>query len=213
MRKCSRRGTAAALALSLCIAGAGSFNAQANVLDDIKNGISGLGRSIGGFLDNIGVGPVLKDGYDAVTDFIFTYETQPDDNEMENLARSWAVTAWFADEDKEDTNTYYFDNHTLTMVEDLTQIGKGYNHSKTPEGSYLTRKNTGVLKATVTSPTNYAVEWANYQDEMNVYLAKLAKAKKNSAAGTAGTANETETGAAQGSETSAAQESETSAAQ
>lgn len=205
MRKCSRRGTAAALALSLCIAGAGSFNAQANVLDDIKNGISGLGRSIGGFLDNIGVGPVLKDGYDAVTDFIFTYETQPDDNEMENLARSWAVTAWFADEDKEDTNTYYFDNHTLTMVEDLTQIGKGYNHSKTPEGSYLTRKNTGVLKATVTSPTNYAVEWANYQDEMNVYLAKLAKAKKNSAAGTAGTANETETGAAQGSETSAAQ--------
>ena len=53
------------------------------------------------------------------------------------------------DEEKEASNVYYFDNHTLTMVEDLTQIGRGYNLKKTPEGSGLNGKHTGILKAVV----------------------------------------------------------------
>ncbi len=226
MRRNGRRSAAAAVALSLFIAGTGSFNAQANVLDDIKNGFSSLGHTVGDFLNDTGIGPVVKSGYDAVTDFIFTYETQPDDTEMENLARSWAVTAWLADEDKKDTNTYYFDNHTMKMVEDLTQIGSGYNQEKTPEGSYLSGKRTGVLKATVADAASYTVEWVNYQDELNLYLAMKMKEKKDAETenqpepetaaaqeAAAVTAQEPETAAAQETAAATAQEPETAAAQ
>ncbi len=179
MRINRKRSTAAAVAVSLLLAGTCSFSAQANVLDDIGSAVSGAGEKIGKFLNDIGVGPVLKSGYDAVVDFVFTYQTQPDDSEMEALARSWAITTWLADKDKEDSNIYYFDNHSLTMVEDPTQIGGGYNVSKTPEGSYLDGKKTGILKAVVTDPTIYSVEWVNYDDELNMYLLQKMKEKKD----------------------------------
>ncbi len=165
-----KRSTAAALTLSLILSGTCAFSAQANVLDDIGSMFSGLGDKIATFFNDIGVGPAVKPAFDAVTDLVFTYETQPDDSDMENLARSWAITAWLADEDKQASNTYYFDNHTLKMVEDLAQIGSGYNQSKTPDGSYLTAKNTGILKAIVEDASTYSVEWVNYTDELNMYL-------------------------------------------
>lgn len=176
-RKITRRA-AAALSLSLIIGTLAPISAQANVVDDAKDFIVGIGGKAGKFLDDIGVAGAVKSGYDTVNDFVFNYETQPDDDQMESLARTWAVTAWLADEDKEESNTYYFDNHTLTMTEDLTQIGSGYNLSKTPEGSYLNGRYTGVLKATVNDATNYTVEWVNYDDELNMYLAKLMQKKQ-----------------------------------
>ena len=186
----TRRNMAAVLSLSLLIAGSASIPAWAGVLDDVGETLRGVGEKIGEFSDQIGVGPVLRDGYNAVSDFIFTYETQPDDHEMENLARSWAVTAWLADEDREETNTYYFDNDTLTMMEDLTRIKGGYNLSKTPEGSYLNGKHTGILKAVVNDATNYTVEWANYDDEVNLYMLQKLKSKNGSSRTEAETDNE-----------------------
>ncbi len=161
---------AAALTMSLFLAGTCSFGAQAGAIENAGNVFSGVGSQVGSFLNDIGIGPALKSVYDAVVDFVFTYQTQPDDSDMELLARSWALTTWLADEDKDDTNIYYFDNDTMTMVEDLTQIKGGYNVSKTPDGSYLNGKKTGILKAVVTDATTYNVEWVNYDDEMNLYL-------------------------------------------
>ena len=198
-RKITRRA-AAALSLSLIIGTLAPISAQANVVDDAKDFIVGIGGKAGKFLDDIGVAGAVKSGYDTVNDFVFNYETQPDDDQMESLARTWAVTAWLADEDKEESNTYYFDNHTLTMTEDLTQIGSGYNLSKTPEGSYLNGRHTGVLKATVNDATNYTVEWVNYDDELNLYLAKLMQQKN------AANAPETETAIAPETETANAPE-------
>lgn len=182
-----RRSAAAVLSLSLLFAGMTPVCAQANVLDDAKELLSDLGHKIGTFLDDIGVGEVLKEGYNTAADFVFTYETQPDDAEMEGLARTWAITAWLADEEKGETNTYYFDNHTLTMVKDLTQIGRGYNLNKTPDGSTLNGKHTGVLKATVANATDYTVAWANYDDELSLYMAKLMKEKQDADAAAAET--------------------------
>ena len=133
------------------------------------------------FLEEKGITPAIRQGYDTLVDFIFTYETQPDDEDMENLARSWAVTAWLEDEEKEESNVYYFDNHTLTMVEDLTQIGRGYNLKKNPSGSGLNGKYTGILKAVVKSASMYTVEWVNYDEEISLLLMQKMQEKKNTA--------------------------------
>lgn len=164
------RRIAASLVLTMMLAGAFSMCAQADVLDDAREMLAGVKDKVVGFLEQYGIAQTLKGGYDRVTDFMFTYETQPDDSDMEKLAQSWAVTAWLADEDKKETNIYYFDNHTYSMVEDLTEIGRGYNLKKTPSGSYLNGKYTGVLKATVTNATSYNVEWVNYDEELSMYL-------------------------------------------
>lgn len=172
--------TAAVLAMSILLTETCSFSARANALDDAKTFLLDLKDKVVKFLDDSGIAPTVKEGYDAAVDFVFTYETQPDDADMENLARSWAVTAWLADEEKEESNTYYFDNHTLTMVEDLTQIGRGYNLKKTPDGSTLSEKHTGVLKAVVKSASVYAVEWVNYNDELTQSLMQKMKEKNAS---------------------------------
>jgi hypothetical protein len=96
---------------------------------------------------------------------------------MENLAKSWAITAWLADENKKESNVYYFDNHTLTMVEDPSQIGHGYNLGRSPEGSTLSGRHTGILKAVVTDASNYTVSWSNYEDEVNFYLMEKMREK------------------------------------
>lgn len=176
-RKKFSRKSAAALALSLLIVGAAPATAQANVLDDAKETILGLWKKATDFLQEYGVTDTVKQGYDTVTDFLFTYETQPDDEDMESLARSWAVTTWLADEEKEESNIYYFDNHTLTMVEDPTQIGRGYNLSKSPAGSSVGGKHTGILKAVVADAATYTVEWVNYDDELNQYLLRKMQEK------------------------------------
>lgn len=175
----------AVLALSILLTGTCSFSVRANALDDAKKFLFDLKDKVVKFLDDSGIAPTVKDGYNAAVDFIVTYETQPDDADMEKLARSWAVTAWLADEEKEESNTYYFDNHTLTMVEDLTKIGRGYNLKKTPEGSSLNEKYTGVLKAVVTSATVYSVEWVNYSDELTFSLMQKMKEKNASETETA----------------------------
>ena len=182
---------AAVLGLSVLLTGTGSFSARANVLDDAKKFLFDLKDKAVKYLDDSGIAPTVKDGYNAAVDFIVTYETQPDDADMEKLARSWAVTAWLADEEKEESNTYYFDNHTFTMVEDLTQIGRGYNLKKTPEGSSLNEKYTGVLKAVVNSATEYTVQWVNYNDELTFSLMQKMKEKNASEteAGHAGAAS------------------------
>lgn len=172
--------TAAVLAMSILLTGTCSFSARANALDDAKKFLLDLKDKAVKFLDDSGIAPTVKEGYDAAVDFVFTYETQPDDADMENLARSWAVTAWLADEEKEESNTYYFDNHTLTMVEDLAQIGRGYNLKKTPDGSSLNEKHSGVLKAVVKSATVYTVEWVNYNDELAQSLMQKMKEKNAS---------------------------------
>ncbi len=179
MRKNSKRSMAVALTMSLFLAGTCSFGAQAGAIENAGNVFSGIGSQVGSFLNDIGIGPALKSAYDAVVDFVFTYQTQPDDSDMELLARSWALTTWLADEDKDDTNIYYFDNDTMTMVEDLTQIRGGYNVSKTPDGSYLNGAKTGILKAVVTDATTYSVEWVNYDDEMNLYLLQQMKSAES----------------------------------
>lgn len=171
--------TAAALTLSLLVVAACAFPARANAVDDAKQFLSGLGKKVSQAVEDSGVGPAVAGAYDTVTDFIFTYETQPDDNEMESLARSWAITAWLEDEEKQESgNTYYLDNHTFTMVKDLTKIGRGYNQKKTPEGSYLNGKHTGILKAVVNTASVYTVEWVDYDNELNIYLARKIKEKR-----------------------------------
>ena len=172
----------AVLALSIMLTGTCSFSARANTLDDAKKFLLDLKDKAVKFLDDSGIAPTVKDGYDAAVDFIVTYETQPDDADMEKLARSWAVTAWLADEEKEESNVYYFDNHTLTMVEDLTKIGRGYNLKKTPDGSNLKEKHSGILKAVVKSATVYTVEWVDYNDELTLCLTQ--KLKENNTAET-----------------------------
>ena len=184
----SRRMAAAAMILSLLLSGAACIPASAGPLDDAKEAAKGLADKAGGFLEDIGVAGFFKKGYNAVTDFIFTYETQPDDSDMESLARSWAITMWLDDEDKQESNIYYFDNHTLKMTEDLTQIGSGYNLSKTPDGSYLNGKYTGVLRATVKDATQYTVEWVNYDDEVNLYLLQKMKERQEAESETENTA-------------------------
>lgn len=187
----TRRATkriAVSLALSVLMAGSFSTYASADVLDDVKEFFINAKDTVVGFLDEYGVTSALKNGYDRVTDFIFTYETQPDDPDMENLARSWAVTAWLADKEKEDTNIYYFDNHSLTMVEDLAKISGGYNLRNTPEGSFLNGKNTGILKATVRSASSFNVEWVNYEEEASMYfLQKMRGTNKTAPAAAAET--------------------------
>ena len=172
----------AVLALSIMLTGTCSFSARADTLDDAKTFLLDLKDKAVKFLDDSGIAPTVKDGYDAAVDFIVTYETQPDDADMEKLARSWAVTAWLADEEKEESNVYYFDNHTLTMVEDLTKIGRGYNLKKTPDGSNLKEKHSGILKAVVKSATVYTVEWVDYNDELTLCLTQ--KLKENNTAET-----------------------------
>lgn len=167
----------AVLAMSVMLTGTCSFSARANTLDDAKKFLLGLKDKVVKFLDDSGIAPTVKGGYDAAVDFIVTYETQPDDADMEKLARSWAVTAWLADEEKEESNTYYFDNHTFTMVDDLTKIEHGYNLKKTPEGSNLKEKHTGILKAVVKSATVYTVEWVDYNDELTFCLTQKLKEK------------------------------------
>ena len=103
---------------------------------------------------------------------------------MESLARTWAVTAWLKDEEKEKSNTYYFDNHTYSMTENPTEIGSGYNLKKTPDGSSLNGKHTGILKAVVADATNYTVTWVNYEDEVNLYLLQKMKEKQGDTAET-----------------------------
>ena len=173
-----RKSAAAALTLSLFLTAACPFRAQANVFDDGKEFLIGVKDKAAKFLDDIGVIPAVKSGYNTAVDFVFNYETQPDDPDMESLARSWAITTWLGDDEKEESNTYYFDNHTLTMVEDLTKIGHGYNLKKSPEGSSLNGVHTGVLRAVVNDATTYTVEWVNYDDEMNMYLLKKMQEKK-----------------------------------
>ena len=170
-------------------AAAGDAVAQTDAAVEEKKGVAAIVDKITGAADQVmkvlndsGIAPALKQGYTTVTDFVFTYETQPDDPDMESLARSWAVTAWLGDDDKQETNVYYFDNHTLTMVEDPTIIGRGYNLKKTPDGSFLNGQYTGILKAVVTSPTTYTVEWVNYDDEINMYLLQKMQEKKGAAA-------------------------------
>ena len=167
------------------VATAGETGVQTEAVKEEKKGLAAVTDKITGaadkvmqFLNDTGIAPALKQGYSTVTDFVFTYETQPDDPDMESLARSWAVTAWLGDNDKQETNVYYFDNHSLSMVEDPTMIGRGYNLKKTPEGSFLNGQYTGILKAVVTSPTTYTVEWVNYDDEVNMYLLQKMKEKK-----------------------------------
>ena len=138
---------AAALSLSLMVTGACAVPAHANILDDAKKAVTGAADQVSEVLNDTGIAPAVKNAYDTVTDFIFTYETQPDDAQMESLARTWAVTAWLKDEEKEKSNTYYFDNHTYSMTENPTEIGSGYNLKKTPDGSSLNGKHTGILKA------------------------------------------------------------------
>ena len=184
----SRRMAEAAMILSLLLSGAACIPASAGPLDDAKEAAKGLADKAGGFLEDIGVAGFFKKGYNAVTDFIFTYETQPHDSDMESLARSWAITMWLDDEDKQESNIYYFDNHTLKMTEDLTQIGSGYNLSKTSDGSYLNGKYTGVLRATVKDATQYTVEWVNYDDEVNLYLLQKMKERQEAESETENTA-------------------------
>ena len=172
-----RRRTACMLLLSVVAAGAASVPVYAGVVDDVTGFLGDVAGDAGAFLDDIGVGPVLRNGYNAASDFLFSYETQPDDADMESLARSWAVTAWLADQDKQDSNVYYFDNHTLTMVDDPAKIGGGYNLSKSPEGSTLTSRHSGILKAVVADASNYTVSWSNYEDEINFYLLEKMRQK------------------------------------
>lgn len=168
------------MALALLMAGTCSFGARADVLEDAKEFILGLKDKAGAVLNDTGIGPAVKDGYNTAVDFVFTYETQPDDEDMESLARSWAVTAWLADEEKVkgESCTYYFDNHSLSMVKDPTKIGRGYNLKKSPAGSGLNGKLTGILKAVVADATNYSVMWVNYDDEVMIYLAQKMKESK-----------------------------------
>jgi hypothetical protein len=175
---------AAALSLSLMVTGACAVPAHANILDDAKKAISGAVGKAGEVLNDTGIAPAVKNAYNTVTDFIFTYETQPDDAQMESLARTWAVTAWLKDEEKEKSNTYYFDNHTYSMTENPTEIGSGYNLKKTPDGSSLNGKHTGILKAVVADATNYTVTWVNYEDEVNLYLLQKMKEKQGDTAET-----------------------------
>ena len=198
-----KKRVAAAMVLSMLSAGTFSFSAQASSLDDARDFIIGVKDKIVEVLDNTGIGPAVKNGYDTVTDFVFTYETQPDDSDMENLARSWAVTMWLADEEKGESNIYYFDNHTLRMVEDPTQIGRGYNLKKTPEGSSLNGVHTGILKAVVADATNYTINWVNYDDELNMYLLQKMQEKKDTTADTETPAAETPATEAPAAEASA----------
>lgn len=185
MKMITRRHLAAALSLSILMATVSPFSARADFMSDAKekgewllNKANELKDQALEFLDEKGITPAIKEGYNTAVDFIFTYETQPDDDDMENLARSWAITAWLADEEKEESNTYYFDNHTLTMVKDPTKIGRGYNLKKTPAGSSLNGKYTGILKAVVTSATMYTVSWVNYDEEVTLYLLQKMQEKK-----------------------------------
>ena len=174
----------AVLSLSLMVTGASACSAHANILDDAKKAVTGAADQVSEVLNDTGIAPAVKNAYDTVTDFIFTYETQPDDAQMESLARTWAVTAWRKDEEKEKSNTYYFDNHTYSMTENPTEIGNGYNLKKTPEGSSLNGKHTGILKAVVADATNYTVSWVNYDDEVNLYLLQKMKEKQGDTAET-----------------------------
>ena len=208
MKKLNRvikKHVSAALALSMLTALTFSFRAQAGVLDDAMDFIVGVKDKAVEILNDSGIGPAVKGGYDTVTDFIFTYETQPDDADMESLARSWAVTTWLSDEEKEESNTYYFDNHTLRMVEDPSQIGRGYNLKKTPDGSGLNGVHTGILKAVVADATNYAVTWVNYDDELNMYLLQKMKEKNDSGAGAETASTETAGAETPASETPASE--------
>ena len=183
-----RNHIAAALTLSLIVTCTTPVTARADFLSDAKEKgtwliekVVELKDNVVSFLEEKGITPAIRQGYDTLVDFIFTYETQPDDEDMENLARSWAVTAWLEDEEKEESNVYYFDNHTLTMVEDLTQIGRGYNLKKNPSGSGLNGKYTGILKAVVKSASMYTVEWVNYDEEISLLLMQKMQEKKNTA--------------------------------
>ena len=72
----------AVLALSVMLTGTCSFSARANALDDAKKFLFDLKDKVVKFLDDSGIAPTVKDGYNAAVDFIVTYETQPDDVDM-----------------------------------------------------------------------------------------------------------------------------------